>query len=157
MLHIKNLSELKKLAIDFSQKLNPGTMILLEGDLGTGKTTFVSYVVKALGSLDNVSSPSFTLVNQYKAKFTIYHLDLYRISSKTELLNLDLGNYFKKKNAIFFIEWSEKLNDLYPDSFIKVQLNYPKELSQEQIYSDQGAPRDITIIKVIADKEENIE
>jgi tRNA threonylcarbamoyladenosine biosynthesis protein TsaE len=121
---IKNLRELAQLATQFASQLKPGCCVLLEGELGTGKTTFISQIVSQLGITELVTSPSFTLVNKYQGKqHKVYHLDLYRTNNEQELYNMDLDYYFNKKDYILFVEWAEKLGSFTPDEYIKIQIS----------------------------------
>ena len=80
-MEIHNLKQTDAIARAFSNIVKPPMVILLRGDLGSGKTTFVKSLVKYLGSDDVVTSPTFTLLNTYNGKFPIYHFDMYRLSS----------------------------------------------------------------------------
>jgi len=82
--------------------------VLLNGNLGAGKTTFVKYLVKALGAQDAVSSPTFSIVNTYESKeLKIYHMDLYRLESYDELFNAGIEEYFYEDSAICIVEWPD--------------------------------------------------
>ncbi|MFZ5805663.1 MAG: tRNA (adenosine(37)-N6)-threonylcarbamoyltransferase complex ATPase subunit type 1 TsaE [Verrucomicrobiota bacterium] len=93
-------------AFQFAQTLAPGTLLLLRGDLGAGKTEWVKGLVLGLGSSDEVTSPTFTLMHEYRGgKYLIYHWDLYRLGEKTDWSALDFfqGN----SHAITVVEWPE--------------------------------------------------
>ncbi|MDU3153861.1 MAG: tRNA (adenosine(37)-N6)-threonylcarbamoyltransferase complex ATPase subunit type 1 TsaE [Anaerococcus hydrogenalis] len=101
-------------------------IINLIGDMGSGKTTFVSYICKYFG-ISNTSSPTFAIVNIYDGKkdeedFSIYHLDLYRFEDPDEILDIDFETYFYPENAITFLEWSDKAKDYLPDDMIEVNI-----------------------------------
>jgi tRNA threonylcarbamoyladenosine biosynthesis protein TsaE len=137
----KSLEDTNKIAFDFSKNLKGGDVIFLIGDLGSGKTTFVQAVTKSLGYEDNVTSPTFSIMNIYpieneKIK-TINHFDLYRIEEDSELHNLDLEEYLNSKESVTFIEWPKNK----VETFIKSGYN---EIKFEQIDSNT---RKITIIK----------
>jgi tRNA threonylcarbamoyladenosine biosynthesis protein TsaE len=103
-------SALKPLAISFVAKLEPGAVILLEGALGAGKTTFVKAVCNELGvDPDEVKSPSYTLINEYEGKWTVYHMDLYRLSDSSEINGLGISEYieFPENESVSFIEWPQ--------------------------------------------------
>jgi len=95
----------KKLAQDFKGS----EVVLLEGELGSGKTVFVKGIGSGLGLRDihQVCSPSFTLLNIYPAKFTIYHLDLYRLEKNAEILDLGWEDYLGQ--GVVVVEWAEKI------------------------------------------------
>lgn len=113
-MEINSLKQTEELAQAFAKMLKPPMVILLNGDLGSGKTTFVKSVVKALGCDDLVTSPTFTLLNVYNAKFPIYHFDMYRISSAEEAMNVGFEEYFDKAtlDGVCFVEWSENVEGL---------------------------------------------
>lgn len=101
---VNNLDELKKFCKDFSKTLKPGNVVCLTGDLGAGKTTFVASVCEAFNIKDNVSSPTFNIMLQYKNdKVCVNHFDLYRLEKSAELE--DIGFYESiESDAISFIE-----------------------------------------------------
>ncbi len=106
-------SDTKNFACDFAKNLKPGQIILLNGDLGTGKTVFMRGIGKYFGVENLIRSPSFTLINEYETKSEIYliHADLYRLDNfSAESLGLD--EYFYNDDVIIFIEWPDRLNYL---------------------------------------------
>ena len=123
-LNLKSLSELEKFAQKFAHALKKGSCVTLHGELGTGKTTFIALVGKYLNVTEYITSPTFTLVNKYQGKMEIYHLDLYRINSETDLYNMDIEYYFRKKNALVFVEWAEKLESFYPQEYLKIEIEF---------------------------------
>lgn len=112
-----NLKQTDEIALAFSKLINPPMVILLNGDLGSGKTTFVKSLVKALGSDEVVTSPTFTLLNTYQAKFPIYHFDMYRLTSVEEALAVGFDEYFDKKSldGVCLVEWAENVEGLISD------------------------------------------
>lgn len=125
-MRINSLKEMEDFAFDFSKKLKKGQVINLIGDMGSGKTTFVSYICKYFG-ISNTSSPTFAIVNIYDGKkdeevFSIYHLDLYRFEDPDEILDIDFETYFYPENAITFLEWADKAKDYLPDDMIEVNI-----------------------------------
>ena len=96
--------------------------LLFYGDMGVGKTTLIKALVKQLGSLENVNSPTFSIVNEYELKDgLIYHFDLFRISNEEEALNFGIADYLYSNHWIF-MEWPEKLGDLIPENFNKIEI-----------------------------------
>lgn len=125
-MRINSLKEMENFAFDFSKKLKKGQVINLIGDMGSGKTTFVSYICKCFG-ISNTSSPTFSIVNIYDGKkdeedFSIYHLDLYRFEDPDEILDIDFETYFYPEDAITFLEWADKAKDYLPDDMIEVNI-----------------------------------
>ena len=113
-MEISSLQQTSELASAFAKVIKPPMIILLNGDLGSGKTTFVKEVVKSLGSDDLVTSPTFTLLNTYNANFPVYHFDMYRLASAEDALNVGFEEYFDKKSldGVCFVEWSENVEGL---------------------------------------------
>lgn len=121
-----SLAQTRELAKAFSKVLKAPMVILLNGDLGAGKTTFVKEVVNALGSNDLVTSPTFTLLNTYSASFPVYHFDMYRLSSAEEAMNVGFEEYFDKGrlDGVCFVEWAENVEGLIND--VDYEINIEK-------------------------------
>jgi len=99
--------------------LAPGAVLALHGDLGSGKTCFVSGIAEFLGIDDPITSPTFTIINEYEASLPLFHMDLYRISGPDEIFSLDLDSYLNA-NGITVIEWPERAGDLLPPDTINI-------------------------------------
>ncbi len=96
---------------------------LFFGEMGVGKTTLIKALVKHLGSEDNVSSPTYSLVNEYLAKDKpIYHFDFYRINSTEEVYDMGFEDYLAQ-DAHIIIEWPELIESLWPEKFVKIELS----------------------------------
>ncbi|MBR8834961.1 MAG: tRNA (adenosine(37)-N6)-threonylcarbamoyltransferase complex ATPase subunit type 1 TsaE [Stigonema ocellatum SAG 48.90 = DSM 106950] len=112
------------LGIAFGQSLTPGSVILLEGDLGAGKTTLVQGIGLGLGITSPIVSPTFTIINEYtEGRLPLYHLDLYRLEPK-EVAALNLETYWEGVEVmpgIVAIEWVERM-PYKPDSYLNVRL-----------------------------------
>ncbi|MFK7050363.1 MULTISPECIES: tRNA (adenosine(37)-N6)-threonylcarbamoyltransferase complex ATPase subunit type 1 TsaE [Flavobacterium] len=95
---------------------NPEKVILFNGEMGAGKTTFIKTLCKVLGVKEATSSPTFSLVNEYETENneTIYHFDVYRLKSQAEALDMGIEEYLYSGNWCF-IEWAEKIPDLIPE------------------------------------------
>jgi tRNA threonylcarbamoyladenosine biosynthesis protein TsaE len=119
-------SSTRSLGISLGRSLPVGSVILLEGDLGAGKTTLVGGIGEGLGILDPIVSPTFTLINEYlEGRIPLYHLDLYRLEPQ-EAQALQLENYWEGVEVtpgIVAIEWPERLQ-YKPDSYLQIQLTY---------------------------------
>jgi tRNA threonylcarbamoyladenosine biosynthesis protein TsaE len=103
-----------ELGKSFAQSLSPGSVVGLFGDLGSGKTHFVMGVCEALAVQGHVTSPTFTIINEYPASFgTVVHIDLYRIKSRVEIAELGLEEYFNTM-CICLIEWAETALEFLP-------------------------------------------
>ena len=105
----RSLDETKALANKLADEFKAGDVVELVGDIGTGKTTFVKYLAEALGSDDHVSSPTFTIANEYQAKdLMIYHCDFYRLGDDDFLIKQQLAE-MTDKDSLVLLEWSENL------------------------------------------------
>lgn len=123
---VNNLKDTQKLAKSFAKTLRGGEVVLLGGDLGAGKTTFTKCVLKCLGVKDDITSPTFTIMREYKGKkFKIYHFDMYRMSSGMEAKEFGMEDYIysKDNNAIVFIEWLDNIKDILSGEFIKIDIS----------------------------------
>lgn len=132
--------ETKEFAIAFSKTLKKGDILCLRGDLGAGKTAFVQGLAKGLGISDYVTSPTFTIVNEYKGdKCTLYHFDVYRIEDSDEMYEIGYEEYIYS-DSVCVIEWPECIEDILPDS--RYEINIKKNMDKGDNY------REITIDKV---------
>lgn len=96
--------------------------LLFYGEMGVGKTTMIKALSKQLGNVDTVSSPTFSIVNEYEIPDSvIYHFDLFRIKNEQEALDFGIEDYLFSK-AWIFMEWPEKLGDLLPDFYNKIEI-----------------------------------
>ena len=108
-----NISDTKTIACEFGKTLKPGDIVCLDGDLGAGKTAFVSGFVKAYNYTGYVSSPTFAIVSEYIADLPIYHFDVYRLNNSDELFDIGLDEYLFGE-GICLIEWASKVIDVLP-------------------------------------------
>ena len=117
---LKQLPQIAQQIIDVSSKKT----LLFYGSMGVGKTTLIKEIVKQLGVNDVVSSPTFSLVNEYQTRNgeTIYHFDFYRIHSEEEALDIGIEDYFYN-NDWCFIEWPEKVKNLLPLNAVEIHLS----------------------------------
>jgi tRNA threonylcarbamoyladenosine biosynthesis protein TsaE len=101
--------------------LGPGAVVALTGELGAGKTCFIQGLVRGLGVTTLATSPTFVLVNQYRGRVPVYHVDAYRTESLTELIDLGLLELMGG-DGVTVIEWADKLRALLPSDAIHVQI-----------------------------------
>ena len=119
-------AETEKFARELAASLKPDDVLAFYGGLGMGKTTFVRGLALGLGSLDEVSSPTFSLVHEYRSTPKLYHFDMYRVTSFDDLYSTGFFDYLET-GAILAIEWSENIDDALPDRTIRVTLERLEE------------------------------
>lgn len=123
-------NETKKIAKKIASCLSNGNTIVLTGDLGSGKTKFVEGFLSYYGLENEISSPTFTIVNEYNtSNVNIYHFDVYRLESEDEFYAIGGDEYFSK--GICIIEWGELIKNCLPNSYINI--SFEKDPSDTEI------------------------
>lgn len=120
---IKNKRQLKEAAYRIIEYAADKKMLAFFGNLGAGKTTIIKAVCSNLGAVDIVSSPTFTLVNEYKTSTgeSIYHIDFYRITRKEEVFDFGLEEYFAS-GSYCLMEWPELIGDILPPETVRIRI-----------------------------------
>ena len=119
---IGSIDELGTVVDYLAQLTSSLKFFTLDGELGTGKTTLVQMICEKMGVKDNVSSPTFSIVNEYRLNDkSIYHFDLYRIKDQEELLNIGVEEYFMS-NDFCFVEWPAIGVPFFPDKYVSIQI-----------------------------------
>lgn len=125
-----NEEETKKIATALASKLGTGDIVVLSGNLGSGKTKFTEGFLSFWGLENEISSPTFTIVNEhFKENTNIYHLDVYRLADMGEFYAIGGTEYFT--SGICVIEWGELIEDILPKNYIKV--SFSKDNKNESI------------------------
>ena len=122
---IKDLDHIEEAAREFIGQMGDDTVFAFYGKIGAGKTTFIKALCKLLGVEDEVNSPTFAIINEYRSETTaelIYHFDFYRIKKLEEVYDLGYEDYFYS-GALCFIEWPELVEELLPLDAKKVTIN----------------------------------
>lgn len=133
----KDVQDTQKVANAFSQDLVGSDVVFLYGDLGAGKTTFVKEVAKTMGIENNITSPTFTLLNVYRIKdLDFCHFDLYRLEDATELEALGFEEYFYSSNAVCFVEWPQIIENSLDKKYKIVVIKKVDNNSREIIIGD---------------------
>lgn len=104
-----------------AQVLSPGDVVALSGELGSGKTCLVQGICRGLSVSDDVTSPTYTLVNEYRGRLPIYHFDLYRLEDETSVLDIGFEEYIDGP-GVCLVEWADKFPDILPDTRIDVAI-----------------------------------
>lgn len=131
--HSKSYLDTEKLGIEFSKIVSKGTIVLLNGDLGSGKTTFAKGVLRGLNYAEEVTSPTYTLINEYNADHDVIHIDCYREKNINRWLNIGLIDYFTTEN-ILFIEWPRNIRDILFSRSV-ISLNFEIKGLDERLIS----------------------
>lgn len=128
----KNYEETQKLGEELGCRLSPGSILALTGELGSGKTTLVQGIGRGLGIRSLIKSPSFVIIHEYSGSIPLYHFDLYRIAHQEEIFFLGYEDYFYQKKGIVVIEWAEKIEELLPAEYLRIELEIV-DLSKRKI------------------------
>lgn len=121
MINIKNLDEMGHFAKTLAKQLKVKDVILLNGDLGAGKTTLTQFIGKSLGIQRNINSPTFNIIKSYQGTdVKLHHMDCYRLEGTDEDLGFD--EYFED-NAVIIIEWSEFIAEFLPAEYITIEIH----------------------------------
>lgn len=111
------------LGLKIGLKLKPGDIVGIIGELGAGKTVLIQGIARSLGIFDNVTSPTFNLINEYQGLFKLYHMDLYRLDDLSQIGDLGIEEYFYKE-GIIIIEWADKLGNILPARAMTIKIEY---------------------------------
>ena len=127
---VKSEKETVKLASEFADGINPGDVIVLNGQLGAGKTFFIKQALLKLG-VNTVSSPSFAIINEYKGKIKYYHADFFRLKNIEELYDIGWQDYLNEDEAVVFIEWGNLLPAALPKKRLEIDIYLNEDFSRE--------------------------
>ena len=137
------VSKSVKETINFGKKLGKvlrgGDIIALCGELGSGKTILTKGIAEGLGvkSSKYVNSPSFVILKEYKGRMPLYHFDIYRLNDTSEFSTVDYASYFYGKGASV-IEWANKIIELLPEDFLRIDMSVEKENERRISVSPHG-------------------
>ena len=122
------VSELERASTSLLELINDNNIVCFYGEMGVGKTTFIKEICKKLGVEDVVSSPTFSIINEYLTENdkSVYHFDFYRIEKEEEAFDIGYEEYFYQGN-LCLIEWPEKISSIIPENIMKVQITRSDE------------------------------
>ena len=140
MEHVTNSpEETEALGEMLAGRLEPGTVIAFTGDLGAGKTAFVRGLARGLGITERVTSPTFTIVNEYEGgRLPLFHFDMYRLGSADELFDIGWEDYLAR-GAVCAVEWSENVSDALEEGCLRVDIRRGERDDQRRITIEGGA------------------
>ena len=129
---VNSVEDTTKLGINLGKLLKSGDIVCLTGDLGTGKTHITKGIAKGLGIEDNITSPAFTIVNEYEnGRLKLNHFDVYRVSDPDEIYAIGFDDYIFS-DAVSIIEWANYIEEILPQDFLHILIE--KDLSQGEDY-----------------------
>ncbi|MFA4995628.1 MAG: tRNA (adenosine(37)-N6)-threonylcarbamoyltransferase complex ATPase subunit type 1 TsaE [Patescibacteria group bacterium] len=138
----KSEEETFKIARDLAFKAKPGDVFALEGDLGSGKTTFTKGFASALGIKENITSPTFVILkkyslpeNQQKISFLV-HIDCYRMGSIQDAYSIGIDELFENKDAVILLEWPDKIKEILPSRTVELRFEYIDDKTRKMLIPD---------------------
>lgn len=132
--------ETEALGSRLGERLTPGAVVAYTGDLGAGKTAFTRGMARGLGITDRVTSPTFTIVNEYDGgRLPLFHFDMYRLSSSEELFEIGWEDYLAR-GGVCAVEWSENVEDALEEDTIRVEIRRGEMDSQRYIAIANAPP-----------------
>jgi len=133
----KSPEETKKLGEEVGKLTKPGDLLAFYGELGAGKTCFIQGISHNLEVKDYVTSPSFTIINEYQGKVPIYHFDLFRLNNVEEISELGYEEYFHG-DALTVIEWAGKIEHFLPKEHLKIDIKFKDRYQRTISFIPQG-------------------
>ncbi|WP_295857882.1 tRNA (adenosine(37)-N6)-threonylcarbamoyltransferase complex ATPase subunit type 1 TsaE [uncultured Oscillibacter sp.] len=120
-----------------ARRLRPGTVLAYQGGLGMGKTAFTRGLARGLGCEDRVTSPTFTIVNEYEGRIPLFHFDMYRLPDADALFDIGWEDYLGR-GGVCAVEWSERVEDALPEDTVWVRIRRSPENDDWRIISVEG-------------------
>jgi tRNA threonylcarbamoyladenosine biosynthesis protein TsaE len=138
-------TQTQRLGVRLGELLQGGELILLNGQLGTGKTTFTQGLAQGMGITENINSPTFTLLKEYHERSggvysggpALYHFDLYRLDNPEEILDLGFEDYFYS-NGVCVVEWADKADLLWPTESLRIRMKMMSETKRGLLFNATG-------------------
>ncbi len=149
---LDGLKETEKFGMKLGSILKGGEVICLIGELGAGKTNLTKSIAKGLGVKDYVTSPTFTLINEYKgANFPLYHFDVYRLEGVEDILDLGFEEYFYSK-GVTIVEWGNKIEKALPEDVLTIEMNMGSNIDERVLNLSSSGELSNRIIEELRDK-----
>ncbi|MDO5041678.1 MAG: tRNA (adenosine(37)-N6)-threonylcarbamoyltransferase complex ATPase subunit type 1 TsaE [Peptoniphilus sp.] len=118
---LNNTKETEKLGLTLGGLLKAGDVICLNGDLGSGKTTLTKSIGKGMGIEDYITSPTFTIINEYYSQLNLYHFDTYRLENIEDVEYLGFDEYFYGE-GVCVVEWADKIREFLPEDYLEMNI-----------------------------------
>jgi len=135
-IYLEGEEKTKEIGYKLGKLLDEKSVVCLIGDLGAGKTTLTQSIARGLEIDDYITSPTFTIVNEYEGRIPLYHFDVYRIGSSDEMYDIGFDEYINS-DGVCIIEWANIIEDILPDEYLYIDLKY-KENGREMILKSKG-------------------
>ena len=149
-IYIENVEKTIEAGKIIGRALKKGDIICLDGDLGAGKTHLSKGIAKGLDIEEEITSPTFTIVQEYEGRIALYHFDVYRIADSEEMYNVGFEDYLNK-NGVIIIEWSEIIKDILPHDRLEIKMVYAPEGGRYFSFNAFGKRHD-QLLRDIAEK-----
>jgi len=148
---LDGLKETQDFGLKLGSILRGGEVICFIGDLGAGKTILTKSIAKGLGVKDYVTSPTFTLINEYKGRVPLYHFDVYRLEGVEDILDLGFEEYFYSK-GVTIIEWGNKIERALPEDVLTIEMKMGSHIDERILYIHSSGEKSNRIIEELRDK-----
>ena len=148
-IYLNNLQDTIEFGGKLGTLLKTSDVICLNGDLGAGKTTLSKSIGEGLGVIEYITSPTFTLINEYQGRLPLYHFDVYRLNTYEELEDLGVEDYFYG-NGVCLIEWAEKISEDLPDERLEIWITRGELDKERTIELKAFGDRYKTLIKELS-------
>ena len=136
MIRLENENSTVKLGEIIADTIPQGIIIALTGELGSGKTTLSQSITKKMMKIQDVSSPTFNIVNEYRDKNqTVYHFYFYRLEDENELFGIGFDDYLSDKKSIMLIEWADKFLDMLPRNYLEIVFHKGQDYRDVEVKS----------------------
>jgi len=130
---LKGLKETEEFGRRFADSLKAGSVVALIGPLGAGKTTLSQAIARGLGVTETLTSPTFTIVQEYETgRLPLYHFDVYRVSDPDELFEMGFEDYLRR-GGVCLIEWADLIEDMLPYDTITLRIDYSEDEDQRSV------------------------
>ena len=134
----RSADETRDIGTAIGRVIAPGTLVLLIGQLGAGKTTFTQGIADGLGVTAYTKSPSFVLVNEYQGRLPLIHMDLYRIDEPAEVWELGLDDYLGR-DGVVAVEWADRATSIFPPDRLEIRIDYVSD-SERRLTATASGP-----------------
>ncbi len=137
ILRSRSPGETKRIGVSLGRLVEAGDVLLLCGELGAGKTCLTQGIAWGLGITGYATSPSFVVINQYQGRLTLYHMDLYRLDSIDEVVDLGMDDYLYG-SGVCVVEWADKAVGVFPEEYLLVEISLLSDTSRNLVLNPSG-------------------